>query len=120
MAKQTITHYLIVWFDAIVFKIRSDGKMTNKACYLAIGLNTEGKKEVLGLWISETESATFWLSVISDIQSRGVEDIVIASIDNLKGLDEAIKSIYPKIIIQVCVIHQIRNSLNYVVWKDKK
>lgn len=112
--------YFVVWMDGISMKIRSNGKVINKTIFLVIGLNNHGMKEVLGMWINETESASFWLTVLTDLKARGVEDILIACTDNLKGFTEAIKSSYPKTLTQLCVVHQIRNSCRYVVWKDKK
>ena len=112
--------YFIVWMDGISLKIRSNGKVTNKTIFLVIGLSKEGRKEVLGMWINETESASFWLTVLTDLKARGVEDILIACTDNLKGFTDAIKSSFPKTLTQLCVVHQIRNSCRYVVWKDKK
>ena len=112
--------YFIVWMDGISLKIRSNGKVINKTIFLVIGLNKEGMKEVLGMWINETESASFWLTVLTDLKARGVEDILIACTDNLKGFTDAIKSSFPKTLTQLCVVHQIRNSCRYVVWKDKK
>lgn len=112
--------YFVVWMDGISLKIRSNGKVINKTIFLVIGLNNQGMKEVLGMWINETESASFWLTVLTDLKSRGVEDILIACTDNLKGFTDAIKSSYPKTLTQLCVVHQIRNSCRYVVWKDKK
>ncbi len=112
--------YFVVWMDGISLKIRSNGKIINKTIFLVIGLNNQGMKEVLGMWINETESASFWLNVLTDLKARGVEDILIACTDNLKGFTDAIRSIFPKTITQLCVVHQIRNSARYVVWKDKK
>jgi transposase-like protein len=112
--------YFIVWMDGIVFKVRQNGKVQSKTIYLMIGLKQTGRKEVLGMWISETESASFWLNVLTDIKSRGVKDILIASTDNLAGIRQAIKSAFPNTITQLCVVHQIRNSCKYVVWKDRK
>jgi putative transposase len=112
--------YFVVWMDGISLKIRSNGKVINKTIFLVIGLNNQGMKEVLGMWINETESASFWLTVLTDLKARGVEDILIACTDNLKGFTDAIKSSYPKTLTQLCVVHQIRNSCRYVVWKDKK
>jgi transposase-like protein len=112
--------YYILWMDGISFKIRQSGKVINKTVYLVIGLNKEGQKEVLGMWIDTSESASFWLSVLTDLKARGVEDVLIASTDNLKGFTEAIKSVFPQAVTQLCVVHQIRNSMRYVVWKDKK
>jgi putative transposase len=112
--------YFVVWMDGIVFKVRQNGKVINKTIYLAVGLNSEGHKEVLGMWLGENESASFWMGVLTDIRSRGVEDMLITSTDNLKGFTEAITSIFPQSITQICVVHQIRNASRYVVWKDKK
>lgn len=112
--------YYILWMDGISFKVRQSGKVTCKTVYLVIGLGKEGKKEVLGMWIDTSESASFWLSVLTDLKARGVEDVLIASTDNLKGFTEAIKGVFPKAVTQLCVVHQIRNSMRYVVWKDKK
>lgn len=112
--------YFIVWMDGIVFKVRQNGKVINKTIYLAVGLNVEGHKEVLGMWLGENESASFWMSVLTDLKARGVEDILITSTDNLKGFTEAITSIFSQSITQICVVHQIRNASRFVVWKDKK
>lgn len=112
--------YFVVWMDGIVFKVRHNGKVVNKTIYLAVGLNADGFKEVLGMWLGESESAFFWMSVLTDLRSRGVEDMLITSTDNLKGFTEAIISIFPQSITQICVVHQIRNASRYVVWKDKK
>lgn len=112
--------YLIVWMDGIVFKVRENSKVINKTIYLAIGLTREGKKEVLGMWLGKNESAAFWLSVLTDLKARGVEDILITATDNLNGFTETIKNVFPLCQTQICVVHQIRNSSRYVVWKDKK
>lgn len=112
--------YFVVWMDGISLKIRSNGKIINKTIFLVIGLNNQGHKEVLGMWINETESAAFWLTVLTDLKARGVEDILIVCTDNLSGFTEAIKASYPNARTQLCVVHQIRNSSRYVVWKDKK
>lgn len=112
--------YFSVWMDAISIKVKENGKVNNKSIYLVIGLNGEGKKEVLGMWINQTESASFWMSVLTDLKARGVEDILIASTDNLKGFTEAIKATFPATDTQLCVVHQVRNSMRYVVWTDKK
>lgn len=101
--------YPFVWLDAIHYKIREDGRYQNKAVYTVLALNLEGKKEVLGLYLSESEGANFWLSVLSDLQNRGMEDILIACVDGLTGFPEAVNSIYPQTEVQLCVIHQIRN-----------
>ena len=106
--------------DGIVFKVRQNGKFQSKTFYLIIGLKHAGRKEVLGMWISETESASFWLNVLTDIKARGVKDILIASTDNLAGIRQAIKSAFPNTITQLCIVHQIINSCKYVVWKDRK
>lgn len=112
--------YYMVWMDGIMLRIRHNGKYINKCIYLVIGLKRDGLKEVLGMWTAETESASFWLSVLTDLKARGVEDILIACTDNLKGFTEAIRGVYPDTITQLCVVHQIRNSCKYVVWKDRK
>jgi transposase-like protein len=112
--------YFVVWMDGIVFKVRQNGKVQSKTIYIMIGLKHTGRKEVLGMWISETESASFWLNVLTDIKARGVKDILIASTDNLAGIRQAIKSAFPNTITQLCIVHQIRNSCKYVVWKDRK
>lgn len=113
--------YPIVFFDAIHYKIRDESrKVVSKAAYTCLAVNIEGHKDLLGLWIGEAEGANFWLSVLTELKNRGVEDIFIASIDGLKGFPEAINTIFPKTEIQLCVIHQIRNTLRYVASKDQK
>lgn len=112
--------YPIVFLDAIHFKVRKDNRIINKAAYSVLGINMIGHKEVLGIWIGENESASFWLGVCNDLKNRGVEDILIVSKDGLTGFSEAIRSVFPKTEIQLCVIHQIRNSLKYVSYKDQK
>lgn len=112
--------YLIVWMDGIVFKVREGSKVINKTIYIAIGLRRDGKKEVLGLWLGKNESASFWMSVLTDMKARGVEDILITATDNLNGFTDTIKNVFPASKTQICVIHQIRNASKYVVWKDKK
>ena len=112
--------YPFMWLDAIHYKIRDKGRYRNKAIYTVLALNMEGKKEVLGLYLSESEGANFWLSVLTDLQNRGVEDILIASVDGLTGFTEAIASIYPATEVQLCIVHQIRNSLRYVASKNHK
>ena len=112
--------YMIVWMDGIVFKVRENGKVINKTVYLCVGLNKEGLKEVLGMWIGKNESAAFWMGVLTDLKARGVEDILITVTDNLNGFTETIKSVFPASTTQICVVHQIRNSCRYVVWKEKK
>lgn len=112
--------YCIVWLDAMYYKVKDEGKIVNRCVYNVLGINTEGRKDLLGMYISESEGANFWLGVLSNLQQRGVEDILIACIDNLKGFSEAIASIYPQTEVQSCVVHQIRNSIKYVASKDQK
>ncbi len=112
--------YLIVWMDGIVFKVRENSKVINKTIYIAVGLCRDGIKEVLGLWLGKNESASFWMGVLTDIKARGINDILITSTDNLNGFIDTIKNVFPESRTQICVIHQIRNSVRYVVWKDKK
>lgn len=112
--------YPIVFLDAIHFKIRQDNRIVNKAAYSVLGINIDGHKEILGIWIGEHESAKFWLGVCNDLKNRGVEDILIACKDGLNGFSEAINTVFPKTEIQLCVIHQIRNSLKYVSYKEQK
>lgn len=112
--------YTIVYLDALHFKVREDGRVVNKALYNLMGIRTDGHKELLGLYIGQSEGAKFWLSVLSDIQHRGVQDILIACIDNLSGFSEAIQSVFAKSRIQLCIVHQVRNSLRYVVHEDSK
>ena len=112
--------YFTVWMDGIVLKIREDGKVTNKCVYIVIGVKADGIKEVLGFWIAKTESASFWMTVLTDLKARGVEDILIACTDNLKGFTQAIKGVFPETVTQLCIVHQIRNSCKFVVWKDRK
>lgn len=112
--------YCIVWMDAMHYKVKDGGKVENRAVYNILGINTEGKKELIGMYVSENEGANFWLGVLTDLQNRGVKDILIACIDNLKGFAEAINSIYPATEVQSCVVHQIRNSLKYIASKNQK
>ena len=112
--------YPFVWLDAIHYKIRQKGRYQHKAIYTVLALNMEGKKEVLGRYLSESEGANFWLRFLTDLQNRGVEDILIASVDGLTGFPEAIASIYPETEVQLCIVHQIRNSLRYVASKNHK
>ena len=112
--------YLIVWLDGISLKVRHEGKIVNKSIYLIIGLNTAGKKEVISMWINETESASFWMNVLDDLKSRGVKDVLIACSDNLKGLTRAIKAVFPQTVTQLCIVHQIRNTMRYVTSKEKR
>ena len=112
--------YFTVWMDGIVIKIREEGKVVNKCVFIVIGLTKEGKKEVLGFWIDKNESASFWLTVLTDLKLRGVEDILIACTDNLTGFTQAIKSVFPNTMPQLCIVHQIRNSCKFVCSKDRK
>lgn len=112
--------YFVVWMDGIVIKVRNNGKVQGKTIYLVIGLKQDGLKEVLGMWISETESASFWMNVLTDLKARGVEDILIACTDNLAGIKQAINAVFPNTVSQLCVVHQIRNSARYVAWKERK
>lgn len=110
--------YTLVVFDCLFIKTRHESQVKNRAYYMAIGYT--GQKEVLGLWVEETEGAKFWLKVITELKNRGVEDILIACVDGLKGFPEAIQAVYPKTQVQSCIVHQIRYSLNFVSWKDRK
>jgi len=112
--------YLIVWMDGIVFKVRENSKVINKTVHIAVGLRRDGLKEVLGMWLGKNESAAYWMSVLTDMKARGLEDILITATDNLNGFTQTIRSIFPDSATQICVVHQIRNSCRYVVWKDKK
>jgi putative transposase len=112
--------YPIVYMDAIQFKVRDSGHVKNKAVYLAIGMTMDGLKEVLGLWIAQTEGAKFWLQVVTELKNRGVKDIFIACVDGLKGFPEAIESVFPQTVVQLCIVHLVRHSLNYVNWKQRK
>ena len=112
--------YPIVYLDCIVVKVRHNGSVINKAVFLALGINTEGKKELLGMWLAENEGAKFWLNVLTELKNRGLQDILIACVDGLKGFPEAINSVYPQTHIQLCIIHMVRNSLKFVSWKDYK
>lgn len=112
--------YPFVWLDAMFYKVKQDGQIKPMAAYLVLGMNIEGEKDLLGIYLAETESATFWMQVLSDLQSRGLDDIIIACIDNLKGFTGAIEALYPKTDVQLCIVHQIRNSIKYVPWTDEK
>lgn len=112
--------YPIVYFDALRLKIRDEGTVKNKAVYLALGIRADGRKEVLGLWIEQTEGAKFWLKVFNELKNRGLQDILIAVVDGLRGFPEAIEAVYPEAQIQTCIVHLIRNSLNLASWKDRK
>lgn len=112
--------YPIVYLDAIHFKVRKDSRIVNKAAYSVLGINLNGQKDILGIWVGENESASFWLTVCTELKNRGVQDILIACKDGLAGFSEAIHSIFPQTEIQLCVIHQIRNSMKYVSYKEQK
>ncbi len=112
--------YPIVYLDAIHLKLRSEGRVQNQAVYLALGITLEGRKELLGLWIGESEGAKFWLGVITELRNRGLQDILIACVDGLKGFPEAIETVYPRTQVQLCIIHMVRHSLKYVGWKERK
>ncbi len=112
--------YPIVYFDCLFVKSRQDGAISSKAVYLALGINMAGEKELLGLWLAQTEGAKCWLSVFNELKTRGVQDCLIACVDGLKGLPEAIEAVYPQTQVQLCIVHQVRHSLNYVNWKDRK
>ena len=112
--------YPIVYLDALMVKMRSEGRVENRAVYVAIGLTLEGGKEVLGLWTSANEGARFWLQVLTDLRNRGLQDIFIACVDGLKGFPQAIEAVYPSTLVQLCIVHLVRASLNYVNWKERK
>ena len=112
--------YPIVYLDCIVVKVRRDKRVINKSIYLALGINLEGQKELLGMWLSENEGAKFWLSVLTELQNRGIKDIFIACVDGLKGFPDAINTAYPNAKVQLCIVHMVRNSLRFVPWKDRK
>jgi transposase-like protein len=112
--------YPIVYLDCIVIKVRQDKRIINKSIFLALGINTDGQKELMGMWIAENEGAKFWLNVLTELNQRGVEDILIACVDGLKGFPDAINTVYPETHIQLCIVHMVRNSLKYVSWKDYK
>jgi putative transposase len=112
--------YPIMYLDALQFKVRDGGQVRNKAVYLAIGVKLSGLKEVLGLWIAQTEGAKFWLQVVTELKNRGVNDIFIACVDGLKGFPEAIETVFPKTEVQLCIVHLVRHSLNFVGWKQRK
>ena len=112
--------YPIVYLDCIVVKVRQDRKVINKAIYLALGVNVEGQKDLLGMWLSENEGAKFWLGVLTELQNRGVKDILIACVDGLKGFPDAIQAVYPQTKVQLCIVHMVRHSMKFVPWKDYK
>jgi len=112
--------YPIVYLDALMVKVRDEGHIQNKAIYVVLGVNLEGQKEVLGLWVAQSEGAKFWLGVLTELKNRGVQDIFIACVDGLRGFPEAIETVYPKSEVQLCIVHLVRASLNYVPWKLRK
>jgi len=112
--------YPIVYLDALHVKIRDAGHVQNRAIYVAIGVKLDGDKEVLGLWAGQAEGAKFWLQVVTELKNRGVQDIFIACVDGLKGLPQAIETVFPKAQVQLCIVHLVRNCLNYVSWKERK
>lgn len=112
--------YAFVWLDAVHFKVRQDGKVVSKAAYNVLAVDLQGRKDLLGIYLGDAESARFWLSVLTDLQNRGVQDLLITSIDNLKGFGDAIETVFPKADVQLCLVHQVRNSLRYVTTKDQK
>jgi putative transposase len=112
--------YPIIYLDALYMKMRHDGRVDNRAVYVAIGVDLEGRKDVLGLWTSNNEGAKFWLSVLTEVKNRGVKDVLIACVDGLKGFPQAIESVYPEARVQLCIVHMVRASLNYVNWQDRK
>lgn len=116
--RQLDTLYPVVYMDRIVVKVRQNGSVINKAVFLAPGINTEGQKELLGMWLAENKGAKFWLSILTELKNRGLQNILIACVEGLKGFPDAINSVYPQPHIQLCIIHMVRNSLKYVSWKD--
>ena len=112
--------YPIIYMDALYYKVRTDGRIINRAAYVCLGVDMEGQKDILGLWIGESEGAKFWLSVCNELKARGVQDVILACVDGLAGLPDAIKTVFPDVDVQTCVVHQIRNSLKYIASKDKK
>jgi putative transposase len=112
--------YPIVYLDAVMVKVRNEGHIQNKAIYVVLGIKPEGRKEVLGLWVARTEGAKFWLQVLTELKGRGVKDILLACVDGLKGFPEAVEAIYPRTVVQLCIVHLVRASLNYVPWKQRK
>ena len=112
--------YPIVYLDCIVLKVRQYSRVINKSVFLALGINIEGQKELLGMWLAENEGATFWLNVLTELKNRGLNDILIACVDGLKGFPDAINTVYPEARIQLCIVHMARNSLRFMSWKDYK
>src|SRR6201995_5825316 len=112
--------YLLIFFDALRVKIRDEGLVRNKAVHLALGIRADGAKEILGLWLEQNEGAKFWLRVMNELKNRGVEDVLIAVVDGLKGFPEAITAVFPQTMVQTCIVHLLRHSLAFVSWKDRK
>lgn len=112
--------YPIMYLDALFVKMRHEGRVENRAVYVAVGIRLDGFKEVLGLWTGNTEGSKFWLAILTELRNRGVQDVFIACVDGLKGFPEAIETIFPKTLVQLCIVHMVRNSLNYVSWKQRK
>lgn len=112
--------YPIVWFDALQVKVRHEHRVINKAVYIALAVNLEGQKEILGMWISQNEGAKFWLSIFTELKNRGMKDIFIACVDGLSGLDEALETAFPEVLVQTCIVHMVRNSTKFVSYKDRK
>ena len=112
--------YPLVFFDALRVKIRDEGLVRNKAVYIALGVQADGTKDILGLWIENTEGAKFWLRVMNELKNRGVDDVLIAVVDGLKGFPEAINAVFPQTIVQTCIVHLIRHSMDFASWKDRK
>jgi putative transposase len=112
--------YPIVWLDALIVKVREHNRVMNKAVYLVLGVNLSGNKELLGLWIAQTEGAKFWLGILTELKNRGLQDILIACVDGLTGFPEAIAAVYPHTQVQLCIVHLVRNSLKYVPWKQQR
>ena len=112
--------YPLVYLDALMVKVREDRSVRTRACYLAIGVTLEGEREVLGIWWQDTEGAKFWLAVLNDLHNRGVEDVLVCCVDGLNGFPEAIEAVFPQAWVQTCIVHQIRNSMRYVTWRDRK
>ncbi len=112
--------YPIVYFDCIVVKVKQDKRIINKAVYLALGININGLKDILGMWISENEGAKFWLNNLTEMKNRGLQDILVACSDNLTRMSDAIEAVFPKTQHQLCIVHQIRNSLKFIPYKDRK
>jgi putative transposase len=112
--------YPILYLDATIIKVRNEGRVIKKSVYIAMGINTEGMKDVLGIWLEKTEGAKFWLSIMNELKNRGVKDIFIACVDGLKGFPDAIEAVFPKAEVQLCIVHMIRNSLRLVAWKERK